>query len=122
MPLEFVKSHEPESILVRGRKHNPRRFASRHGLPPPGDAQAPSVSRPQAGEAGARRDEIVAILTAESEEFCRHTSADQVPAGIAGIRLAATIPPETRNRIGAAGFQRFAEHISCLRHGTSTHP
>jgi len=50
------------------------------------------------------------------QELGRHHRADGVAAHVGGVGLARPIAVPARDRVGAAGPQRFAEHVASLHH------
>src|ERR1700722_18192911 len=75
---------------------------------------APPVSRHEPREPirGYRRTQIVADTALVRQELFRHYGADRVTALVFRAASAAPVPVEASDRVGAARFQRAAEHVA----------
>ena len=97
---QIVQFHKFERRYVRGGEHDPRRATRLEGLLPARDAEAPLISRFQAGKAevkGGRR-EIISRRLRKREKLRVYPHADRVETVVPRARMAAAIPEKTRRR------------------------
>jgi len=83
------------------------------GLLPTLNADAPVISRFEAGKAifRTRRDQIVANGGLVLQEFVTELDADGVLAQVVGAGIALAVAIETGKRIGTASLQGGAENV-----------
>jgi len=112
VPLQSVLEkrglfHIPKRLEVGRPRVEFGRFVVAERFPPPEGAQAPFVTRFEAGESVMRigRAQVVTAHARKVEKLLRHFGANDVSAVVASVRLAVSVPPPSGQRIGAAQLQ-----------------
>ena len=111
---QYLPGDEIGSRFVgRGQDHG-RSHPRIERLLPARCAQAPPIAGPQPREARARRGEVVAAARGEREELGRHLGADDVPAQIGRVGVAAAGTKKSGQRLGRARLEREAEEVALV--------
>jgi len=116
MGLQPLEGDEVQSPGVSAFEHHRRRTARVVGLAPAQGADAPSVTRFEAGKAvrRTRGDQVVASFELVVQEGCCHARADDVAANVTLVGVAAPVAVPAGKRVVGAGHQLGAQDVEGL--------
>jgi len=113
LPERFQRDNF-QHALISAFQDNMGRLSGQVSLLPAQRAQAPLVSRRQAGKAPfrARRSQIVSPGPAEHQKLVAHDCAYYVDAGVVFIGTAAAVPEIACERVEGTRDKRLIKNIS----------
>lgn len=113
---EPFEGHDFQGALVGGSQDNFRRVAGFRRLKPASGAEAPMVSRLEAGKIVVRHGgrEVVAATLRKREEFGRDDNTDGVRPVILRACIAMPVAEKPRHRVETARLKRGAQDIARL--------
>jgi hypothetical protein len=118
-----LERYDLEGSFVGGRQHHGGGAAVVVGAQPVQRGNAPAIAGQETGEPilGNRRQQVVTDGTLVLQERSCHYSADGVPADVLGPARTAAVAVVAGEWVGAARFQRTAQHVA-IRHVFSIAP